>query len=449
MIIFYLKILCFFASIILFGWSLLALARVRFSTVVNLALAYGVGCFWVTSQIFIYLFIFRARFNLVWFSTVLIIEQIIILLILWRRQSFVKPILRNIRDILNSINLKEGIVIFLIVLQLSFALSNALARPTLTFDSLAAWSFKAKVLFYEKKVSFIEGDWLYLGGGGHINYPWLISLTQFWFAEVIGDFNDLASNLIFWFFYLASLLLLYGLVRRYCERLWALVSTWLLASTPLFFYHSFNGYADLPLAFYLLAATGFFYIWLRERSFQSFILCGLFFGIAYFVKNEAIIFLLAMLGMFSVQLLQKNLQFKQVGIFLLAFIITSTPWIFFQIYLGLSLQNTESSELGFHSEIFWPILNNFFGTGSWNIWWFIFFGTLLGYIKKIYRNQSLRELWLFQLLVIIGFFMMYFFTEQYRYAVDFTAISRNTLVVLPMSIFVAMITLFNDKLERK
>ena len=440
-----LKIFCFFVSVVLSGWSLLSLARLKFAAAINVALAYGLGCFWVAMQIFIYLFIFHASFNFIWFSLVLLFEQIIFLLILWRRKIIVKPDLGKIWGLFKNINLKEGIVIFLIILQLVFALSNALARPTLTYDSLAAWSFKAKVLFYEKKVNFVKGDWLYLGGGGHINYPWLVPLTQFWFAEVIGDFNDLASNLIYWTFYLASLLLLYGLLRKYCERLWALAGTWMLGSAPLFFYHSSNGYADLPLAFFLLAAMGAFYIWLRGQDWRALVLAGALIGIAYFVKNEAIIFLIALSGVFVIQLFQKNIRFKQAGAFLLSFIIVSAPWLFFQLYYGLGLQNTESSGLGFHPEVISPILRNFFATGSWNIWWFIFFGALFGSLREIYRNRFLRELWLFQLLLIGGFILLYFFTEQYLFALDFTAIGRNTIVILPASVFVAVNTLYNLK----
>jgi hypothetical protein len=44
--------------------------------------------------------------------------------------------------------------------------------------------------------------------------------------------------------------------------------------------------------------------------------------------------------------------------------------------------------------------------------------------------------WLFLFLVMGGFLILYLFTEEYQYALDNTAISRNILTLIPISVLV-------------
>lgn len=434
------KIFFFFFTLTLFGWCTLTVTRLRLTFAVKSALAYGAGCFLVASQLFVYLFLFRATFNIYWFIFVLAVEFSLMIAALWRRGVIKKINLGAIWPAARSLKAMELIFLLLIVLQLVFSLNNALARPTMTYDSLAAWSFKAKALYYEKQISFNKDDSLYLGGGGHPNYPWLLPLVQFWFAEVSGSYDDLASNLVPWMFYLATLLLLYGLIRESGSRLMALAVTWLLASTPLFFYHSFNAYADLPLAFYILAASGFFYRWLDNNEQWALLGAGVSFGAAYLVKNEAVIFFLAALPLLVSLVWRRRCPWKQAGLFLITFAAAAAPWLVFQLWHGLSLQNTPGAGLGFHSKAILPLVDNFFWIGSWNVWWFIVVGVLAIYFKNIYRDSGLSAIWLLLVFTLGGFVAMYIFTEQYLYAVDFTASGRNTLAVLPFSMLVVATT---------
>ncbi len=309
-----LRLLIYFLSIIIPGYLIVILIfkKEKLPFLLSLFLAFGLGSYFITIQLFINLFILRLKFYLSYFYLAIILECLILIFLALRNKLFILN-LNWLNFKFSRIKLKEAIVILIILLQCFFVIFNALSRPTITYDSLMMWSFKAKVLFYQNSVDFNFGDYLFLGGGGHINYPWHIPLLQFWSHVNIGEFNDLLVNLIFVFYFLGSLVIIYYFLKRYIDRFSSLIFTFLLSSMPLFFYHGYNAYADLPLSFYVLLSFVYLYLWLAKKdSLKYLFLSGFFMSISYWTKETAILIILPCLASLILFYLLRHIKIKYI-----------------------------------------------------------------------------------------------------------------------------------------
>jgi hypothetical protein len=445
-----LKFILFLISVYVPGYLLvrLLLAKQVNSRLKAIALAFGLGGLFITLQLFILLALCRLTVsNWIW----LLFAVETLLLLYWHYKKYGWHCFASVK--VKEFKLKEGILLLLIGLQALFSLSNCLARPIIAYDSLVLWTMRAKILFFNNNaMSFDSNSFYYLGGYWHNNYPWHSSLLQYWMSFVFKDFNELAINLIFWLFFMSVLLFLYTYLRDYIQRFYALLFTFFLASMPLFFYHSSNPYSDLPLSYFLLIAFVFLLKWLEHAKQQieqttlkqtltnSWLFwSGIFFGAAFLIKLDAIIFVLAALlivvAVFVWQSLLKTKQgWQQLGSFVIALILPNIFWIVFMISYHLGISNVAPG-LGWHPQIWKQLIESFFLANNWNIWWFAFFTFSVIYIKVIWKHKDLFWGYVLLLVTVCGFVVLYLFTNQYEFVVNHTAVSRNVLLFVPLSVF--------------
>ncbi len=434
----YLKIIAYFLSILVPGYLIVLFFRQSGRQLLfKLSLAYGLGAFFISIQHFLIFFILKINFVFSVFYLILFIE-VLIMFFLLKRKGLIK---KQERKKLKKFSILEFVVLGLILGQFIFSFINSLSKPAILYDSLAMWSFKPKVLFYEKEIGFDNNnDFLYLGGGGHRNYPWHIPLMQFWLFENLGEHNDLASNLIFVFYFASILILLYYSLLKFLSRFNSLVFVFILSSVPLFFYHSFNAYADLTLSFYILAGFIFFIEWINEKQNKSLMLSLAMLSISFFIKDTAIIFVIAYWAiLFLYVFLFEKQKIKSIPKIFFVFLVPILPWIVFKLSNDLGVSNVDKG-IGFYPEVFKSFSLSFFVSSSWNIWWFIVIMSIIINFKRIFRNKDLFFGWGMAILYVIGTVILYVFTERYVFALDQTAFSRNILVILPVFVFITAIS---------
>ncbi|MFH1745304.1 MAG: glycosyltransferase family 39 protein [bacterium] len=406
----------------------------------RLAIAYGLGFFVITIQLFVILFIFRMSFS-DWFYAVFAAEDILLFIYIFKKNISL-DIRLNFR-FLKEIHAKEAIVIFFIFLQLFFSSSNALSRSIINYDSLNIWSLRAKILYFENRAGFDSNDkFKYLGGSWHTNYPWHVPLAQYWFQANRGEYDDYGVNMIFVLYFVALLALVFSFCRRYTSVFSSLVFTFLLSTMPLILYHSWNAYADMVLSYYLLISFFYLFEWFRDRNKKDLIISGLFGGISFFVKIDAIVFMIA--GILSVSLFLLTSEFAKNKIktfvyYFFSFIVPIFPWIVFLFFYNLGIRNI-SDGIGWHVEIYKNLLTNFFVNNSWNIWWYIAVFLFIINIKKIIKNKVLLFGWAFFFLSFSGFLILYLFTDEYQFVLNNTAVARNIILFTPLSVFLIAVT---------
>jgi hypothetical protein len=451
-----LKMSVYFASIFLLGFSLLSVfsGSVKRSKLLQIALAFGLGSSGVSVSLFIYFFLWRGH-DSVWlgFSLwALILVFAVFTALRWhfkcqqlggdlsRSLSGLGGYIRNYWSALGRSwrawkiwqRILLAVVSVLLVGNSIALISDVAVRPAAQLDSITMWAYKAKTLYYQGHIDFNPQSLSYLGGGGHLNYPWQIPLQEFWLDKHLGVYNDLLTNWIFLFYFLALLVVVFTTLRKHISGFRAVIFSFFLFSLPLVFYHSFNAYADLPLTFYVVAATALFYSWLQTGQRSDLLLSVIFWGLSFWVKDTALIFFMAWLAS-SLVYSWHTVPGRRLSWCWLIPLALAAPWYVFRHIYGQGLANVEGGMV-FKPEILWSFYDTLFVSYSWNIWWVIVIISGFSHYQRIRSNRELAFIWWllgFSLVAWVGVFL---FTPDWRYAVDQTALSRCLLGVAGISV---------------
>ena len=143
----------------------------------------------------------------------------------------------------------------------------------------------------------------------------------------------------------------------------------------------------------------------------------------------------------------KQVKIKSLLQYFVFIILPIFLWIIFKLTHRLDVSNV-GWQIGYHPEILKNFASSLFSSNSWNIWWFIVFVFFIIFIKEIYLNKKLLFCWLFLFSSLISLLVVYLFTERYVYAVDYTAIVRNIMAIVPISVFIIAIS-YNNKDQNK
>lgn len=126
--------------------------------------------------------------------------------------------------------------------------------------------------------------------------------------------NIMVAKLIVVSFSLASLYIFYLVAKFYLKDPYAILSTFLFASSHLFLQWAFRVYTDMPHVFFILLS---FYLFQRKR----YTLSGIAVCLGFFTRFTAAIFGFSLFLHFLV-----HRKFKELGHFLLGF-LTLVPWL--------------------------------------------------------------------------------------------------------------------------
>ena len=346
------------------------------------------------------------------------------------------------------------LIFSIIIFQIFFVASEAAIRPVYSFDAMDNWAIKAKSFFNEKSVNLDKTNQYFMGGpSSKANYPLHIPFLAAWFYLNQGEAKDNLVNLIPAFYYISLLGLIYINLKKYISQRKALIFTFFLSTAPLLAYHGFNFYADLPLSFYLTAAIIYLYNYLR-RDYASDLLLGMLAcGLMIFIKNNGIFYALIILAIFIFELwrLKKIIDKKSFALSILGFFTCALPWIIYVLVnrLGFTTINDTTLKPGnFHPEIIKLFFMNLWFTYDFLIWFALLIFFIFLFIKTTRKVLKSKKLFIITTFFALLLFHLSFllFTDLYVYILDGSLDGRLTLIVFPLSIFVAGI--FYEKSTR-
>lgn len=339
------------------------------------------------------------------------------------------------------LNIVVGIILVWLALKAAFILIEAFNRPLFADDNWSNWSAGAKFFFYQggflldtaNEHFFAQGYRLYMG------HPLLTPLLELWNALNLGHFDEILTKSWSPLYYIASIVLLYCAIKREAGRTPALMSAFMLSSVPLLAYHALDGYADLPLAFYVLAGSIFLFRYMEENSKSSLLLSGALFAIGAFTKNEGILFLcFAFLALILFMLIEKKCKPKDLLPYLIGAVLI-VPWIIFKSSYSFGYGHMDaSSGLDWtgtvHFEIF-PLYAKqlFYNANHGLVFAFALVVSVLGYRTIIKSN--IKYLYLIVGLMICSLLFLYATTMDFESVTLNTASNRNTLTFLPVTLY--------------
>ena len=164
----------------------------------------------------------------------------------------------------------------LLAMLFLYAFLRAGLYPMWAWDSIATWGCKAKVFYLSRGLDLTCID-------AHNYYPNLVPLLLSYLYYCLGQVNDHLAQGLFPLWGALLLGLLYSLARRLglSRRLALGLTAFLALNGTVFVVHLYIAYADLPLAYFTLGATGLIYLWLAGQaprgslSLAAFFLAGM------------------------------------------------------------------------------------------------------------------------------------------------------------------------------
>lgn len=357
---------------------------------------------------------------------------------------------------------------FALLVVIGFRLGNLLLeiayRPLFPWDAWATWAVKAPVwLELGHLTPFVDPQiWLQSQGAYTVDawwYPDTVPLIQLWTALSLGRWIDTWVNLP-WLVCAISLGLgFYGQARTWgCSPLWSMLFCYLLASLPIVNTSvALAGYADLWMATtYSLAAIALMQ-WVRTRDRGQAWLAFLMAGACPLIKEEGFlwqgtlllallayicpprILLLSILGLVAAAILFLFMDGFEATLLGLGQLIVTPDMI--------QIPGLGRHEISFHP-VWQSFADNLFLLDNWHLLWYLVPMALLLLTGGTWRKSHWRAFHVLiasQLLLIFGIF---FLTENYLWAQQYTSINRVLSHTVPVILFYIM-TLGQFRLEQR
>lgn len=353
----------------------------------------------------------------------------------------------------NSLALLPAVVLIVwISLKAGFVIYGGLVFPIASQDTWWNWSGAAKFFFYTKGFLLDPANEHFFGAGYRpfLSYPLLNPLMQLWTAFVMGQFHESLIKAWSPVYYISSLIVVFFAVRREGGFYAGLVTALLLSAAPLMTIHAMDAYSDLPIAFYVLAGSIFFWRYMEEGITAGPALSGLFFAMAAFTKNEGIVYLAAgFLALTAFNLLEKRRQWKSLAYFTIPAILYIGPWLLFKAYYGIGYGHGtgvggSSDDIAggliisgvLHPEVIPIFFKEIFLTINHGL---VF--PFLALVSIIGGGTLIRSNIKYLLFIIIFaaavFLANYITTADFIFVLNRTGVNRNALTFLPLSFLTA------------
>ncbi len=329
-------------------------------------------------------------------------------------------------------------------------------QPLFPWDAWTTWSVRAR-LWSEtgQLLPFVSAaDWLNdTSGQAHTlnawTYPKAVSLFALWPTLVYGEWNETAANLPWLGCFIALGLGFYGQARTWgATPLTSTVFLWLLLSLPLLNAHvALAGYADLWLA----ATFGLSAIacvqWSRTGDRRQGVLALVLALCCPFIKLEGTVWIVLLIAALLAARLSGRwpilLLGAAIGSVILVIITGGATFMlpgFGRFELTASLIQVPligRFELGFHDS--WrPMLNTLFIDGNWHLFAYALMAASFYGMFRVFGAKDVG--WLrAELTLVLGsllmLFVLFFFTDAYRWAVQSTSSARLMLHFMPLYVF--------------
>ncbi|MDQ5910364.1 MAG: hypothetical protein QG599_2460 [Pseudomonadota bacterium] len=334
-------------------------------------------------------------------------------------------------------------------------------RPLYPWDAWTTWGVRARVWSELRElVPFVSPEqWLADASGSAYTlhawqYPDAVSLLALWPTLAFGGWNESIAHLPWLGAAPALGLGFYGQARLWgAAPLTALIFVWLLLSLPMLNTHvALAGYADLWLAAVFGLAVGALLQWARTGDRWQGVLALLLALACPWLKREGLIWALLLIPAATVVWTPRRYWPWLGGGVLLTLILwwVSGGIVFTVAGWGEVWLTPEVMQLPGLGRFEWhyhavgePVARNLLILGNWHLLGYLLLIALLWGLPKIFA-----EPWRLAGMLVTGsglfmLFALFFLTDAYLWAVQYTSINRVFLHFAPALLFWAL-TVFQE-----
>jgi len=313
--------------------------------------------------------------------------------------------------------------------------------PVYIWDALTLFDSRAKIFLDQGAAILFGGQFTlrYLTA-----YPFMTSIYHF----IVYLFGGDNPQFIYSFFYLFLILGFYSFLKKDNSVKVALLSSFLLASTPIFFHHSTFAYTNLCFVYYFSLGFLYFYRGL-EKNIKGELLVGAFlFGLLAWLRPGMELFFLANLfGFFVFCLVKKNI--KPIFWFIFFYLAFSVPWHIYNRFLIQKEALDSFTVIGRIMPVFrfdiegikkvilglWDLQRN---SDKFGVIFYVFLLALVLFPKKAFKNIFFIFLILLNFLawIILGYGLGIWRNFNYSWrAIFYDSMGRILMVFIPLYLF--------------
>ncbi|OQA23080.1 MAG: hypothetical protein BWY60_00073 [Actinobacteria bacterium ADurb.Bin346] len=383
-------------------------------------------------------------------------------------------------------NVIFGIMIFLIVLNISAVLFFTYLFPIRFWDSISCWSLKAKAFFTDGSIIpfYIRHNYDF----SHLSYPLFIPLAQTWEYIWMGAPDETLVKTIFPVFYISLIFIFYYLFRQRIGKVISIVLVFFISALPVVMDHGYIEYTNLVFAIILLIGCYFlkssidimmqtentpagrsFYLHKNNlqqdninnvpASVRYLAMASVFFAMLAFVRTEGMLFLVlfiiiaAAISVFRLVKEKNKRTAASVFLSLIPAILLLMPWFILNRRAGIPGLSAEwapvvhafrtdcraaLSSFDFHNAFSsmagqllfskYDSARAFFGS-SYGIIWFAMLVVGCFNIKRLFTGYN----WIYPVFIFCGFLSVFVslgFIKEFAWSAD-----RYLLHLLPLTYY--------------
>jgi len=317
--------------------------------------------------------------------------------------------------------------------QAFYILWNAFFVPICHGDDSTAYLLRTRMFLHTHSLRQLWGISLV----GHLSYPLQNPLAMAWVALNIGQWHEGWVRMIFPLNCFSFVGIVYYFMKRWTDRLTALLTVALMLSSLFFVYHASIGYCDFTEMFYTVSSLLLISWGISSRCAGWILLGGLMSAFAASVKLEGIAYWILEGVVLCRFILAKEFfdpQFviKALAGFVLPFIIIECNFGLYKAHYGIAeiwkVQHYFVFSLhefgGRIPAMACALTDNFFLSGNWNILWFFLIVMVLANLKKK-KSFAFR----FFSLTLGLFFMNYLLAAEFTNKSIFIADVKNVVTL--------------------
>ncbi|MEA3489282.1 MAG: glycosyltransferase family 39 protein, partial [Candidatus Omnitrophota bacterium] len=401
-----------------FFFVLLLIRRGRYGCSVTefLALSFFLGTGFVAYQSFLCYLLGRA-FT---FSNLMIVPTVLFILVFARYASNpgrLDGLFRGEKEF-RRWDLIERLLLAGLAVQFLWTLFLVLPIPVNSHDAVANYALKAKIFHLAGGIPRGFFGWEE-ATVAHPDYPLFLPLLMTWIYAFTG-FNDLTVNLVMPVVYLAFIGLFYSLIRKFFNRAYSLLVTFILATIPQLADYATVIHADLILSALVGCALAYFVLYIRRKEREYLVFSSILLGISLLVKNEAIVFTGAFFAVLTMFVLRSNpLRRKKIladiVVSFLIIVVIAAPWFAVKISSGTVNSDIDLSKMTAERLVqnarHIPVMlylfqQEVFGPKKWNIFWMIFFAGIIWKARALLKGERFY-ITVFLVIAAAGYFCGY------------------------------------------
>jgi len=304
---------------------------------------------------------------------------------------------------------QDGCVVLLLLLALVIGSIVGLNKPYGDWDAWGFWNYHANFIFRAGT------RWLdvFQFSTWWAHHPWMLPCMVLWGWGLNGAESVLVPIAISLIFCLSCLGLLVCSLKERGWFGWALVAGLFLLSLPIFMAHATSQYADIVLAYFILAISILIVELFKNPSTDKALMLGLFLGLAACTKDNGIVAVI-IFGCLLLSSLRRNKAWIKHG----RALIYGFMSILASVLLMKGIESFNTGNHGYDvswASLFdwhrWVLIGKFTWQmvmdSSWGLLWSLSFLVLFIFRRQIKEEEGLGLILRFVGIYIISYLFMY------------------------------------------